>query len=95
MLVSNKRFYPFQTDFEWGEIRAVHSLGSYWTPGFANYLLLLQATKIFTYNLVYCPGDTNTDVANKLLDTFVKIMENSGHVNEDYSLKHILEGLPL
>ena len=91
MLVSNKRFYPFQTDFEWGEIRAVHSLGSYWTPGFANYLLLLQATKIFTYNLVHCPGDTNTAVANKLLDTFVKIMENSGNVSEDYSLKHILE----
>jgi len=91
MLVSNKRFYPFQTHFEWGEIRAVHSLGSYWTPGFANYLLLLQATKMFTYNLVHCPGDKNTAVANKLLDTFAKTKEGSGNVSEDYSLKHLLQ----
>lgn len=94
MLVSNKRFYPFKMDFEWGEIRAVHSMGSYWTPGFANYLLLLQATKLFTYNLVHCPGDNNTAVANKLLNTFEKIMENSGHVKEDCSLKDILASLP-
>jgi len=91
MLVSNKRFYPFQMDFEWGKIRAVHSSGSYWTPGFANYLLLLQATNMFTYNMVHCPGETNTAVANNLIDTFVSIMEGSGESSKDYSLKDVLE----
>jgi len=92
ILVSNMMLYPFNTDLEWGKIHAVHCLGSYWAPGFANYLLLFQATKMFTYNLVHCPGDTNSATANKLLDIFVQIMENSQHASNDFCLKNLLEG---
>jgi len=90
-LVSNKRFYPFPMEFEWGTIRAVHSTGSYWTPGFCNYLLLLQATKMFTYNMVYCPGEKNMTVANKLIDTFVNIMEGSSETSNGVCLKDFIK----
>ena len=68
-------------------MRAVHIAGSYWAPGFANYLLLLQvfinvvkhnnglqATDIFTYNMTHCPGVENTATASALLHTIVRFL---------------------
>jgi len=59
-------------------VRAVHLAGSYWAPGFANYLLLLQSTDIFTYDLTHCPGAANTATATLLLDTIVRLVEGCG-----------------
>ena len=68
-----------------GKVSAVHSAGAYWAPGFANHILLLQvfyhptskpwkmqATDIFTYNMVHCPGAENTANATALLCTIVR-----------------------
>ena len=78
--------YLTTTYQSWGaKVRAVHIAGSYWAPGFANYLLLLQvfyhtssrqckmqATDIFTYNMTHCPGPENTATAASLLDIIVR-----------------------
>ena len=34
--------YPGNMDFSWGSVDSVHCVGSYWAPGFANYLILFQ-----------------------------------------------------
>ena len=33
---------PGRLDFPWAEVISVHCVGSYWAPGFSNYLLLFQ-----------------------------------------------------
>jgi len=93
MLFSNKRFLCGPLKFDWGRVRACHSLGSFWTPGFANYLLLFQATDIFTYNLVHCPGKRNRGTAENLLDTFHIIMESSAGAGEQYGFRDIFSSM--
>ena len=34
--------FPGCLDYPWGEVASVHCVGSYWAPGFSNYLLLFQ-----------------------------------------------------
>ena len=92
VIVSNLRFYPFNLNFEWGNIRSVHSTATtYSGPGFPHYLLLLQSTNILTYNMVHWPGKTNSVHAEKLLNILSGIMESSGETSGDYSLLDILK----
>lgn len=82
LLYSNMRLVPFPLQQSWGaKVRAVHIAGSYWAPGFANYLLLLQATDIFTYNMTHCPGPENTATAASLLDIIVSLVERAADDN--------------
>lgn len=90
MLVSNKRFFMFPTDLGWGKVRALYSAGALWCPGFSNYLFLIQATDMFTYNMVHCPGPNNTQTANDLLDMIVTIMEGAADLSETSTLSDIL-----
>ena len=90
MLVSNKRFYMFDRDLGWGTIRAAYSAGAVWCPGFSNYLFLIQATDMFTYNMVHCPGKNNEATANKLLDTIVDIVEGAARRGQERRLKDLI-----
>ena len=44
--------YPGNMDFAWGSVDSVHCVGSYWAPGFANYLILFQVYCKYFY-LIY------------------------------------------
>ena len=46
---------------------------------------------MFTYTLVYCPGEKNEKSANDYIDTFVKIMENSHREDGAICLKDFLK----
>ena len=37
---------PGRLDFPWAEVASVHCVGSYWAPGFSNYLLLFQVNSL-------------------------------------------------
>ena len=45
--VSNMMGLPGRLDFPWAEVVSVHCVGSYWAPGFSNYLLLFQVNLSF------------------------------------------------
>ena len=92
VLVSNMRVVPFSLSQDWGAtVRAVHTAGSFWAPGFANYLLLVQSTNMFTYNMVHCPGTANSATARRILDTVVQLVEEVAVGEEDPSLRKLME----
>jgi len=92
LLYSNMRLVPFPLEQSWGaKVRAVHIAGSYWAPGFANYLILLQATDIFTYNMTHCPGAENTATATALLCTIVRLVERAA--DENPTLREVVDNL--
>ena len=95
-------------DYSWASIESVHCVGSYWAPGFANYLILFQvglyhlkleidanfqSTKHMNYDVCYCKGAKTQEVAQKLLKYFVEILEQSHAAPEDYNLKSFMESL--
>jgi len=82
--------YLWQKDFTWGHLSSVHCFGSYWAPGFANYLFLFQSTKFFNYDVCYCPGVKNEATANRLIDLLFYIVENSAKV-DDFTLKDLFK----
>lgn len=94
LLVSNMKALPFPLHTDWGaKVRAVHTAGSYWAPGFANYLFMLQATDLFTYNMICCTGERNTATAEKLLDIIVRLMEETAVSQQDISLDQLVKSL--
>ena len=56
----------------------------------ANYSLVVQATDMFTYNMVHCPGENNEATANKLLDTIVDIVEGAAGSGQERRLKDLI-----
>ena len=90
LLYSNMRAYPFPLDHPWGRVRSIHCPGSYWSPGFANYVLLIQSTDIFTYDLVYCPGDKNSRTATSILNITVSLIEEAGDPGLDPTIKELI-----
>ena len=46
---------PGRLDFPWAEVLSVHCVGSYWAPGFSNYLLLFQV-RSHKKNIEYVPA---------------------------------------
>jgi len=94
VLVSNMMGWNGHTlDYAWASIESVHCVGSYWAPGFANYLILFQSTKHMNYDVCYCKGAKTQEVAQKLLKYFVEILEQSHAAPEDYNLKSFMESL--
>ena len=92
VIVSNLMYYKYPTDLGWGEVRALYCAVSVAIPFCTNLNFLFQACSgMFTYTLVYCPGENNEKSANDYMDTFVNIMENSHHENEANSLKDFLK----
>ena len=90
VLYSNMRTYKGPIQQDWGgRVRATHFLGSYWAPGFANYLLLIQSTDIMTYNMTYCPGENNRRTADTLLEAFHQAMEASAKAEDSYGFKDV------
>jgi len=89
-LLSNMMGYRWEKDFPWGHLSSIHCFGSFWAPGFANYLFLFQSTKFFNYDIVYCPGEKNKGTANRLLDLLFYIIENCGTV-KDYRLADLFK----
>jgi len=90
VLVSNMMGLPGRLDFPWAEVVSVHCVGSYWAPGFSNYLLLFQSTKHMNYDVCYCKGEKNRAVAEKLLRYFTDIMETSHKLEESYCVRNLL-----
>jgi len=91
VLVSNMMSYPGTLSYPWATLKSVHCVGSVWAPGFANYLLLFQATESFNYDVVFCPGSNNEDTARKLLDVFVRVMEESHQQDKDFGFQEIFQ----
>jgi len=91
VIVSNLMYYKYPTDVGWGTIRALYCAVSVAIPFCSNLEMLFQAcSDMFTYTLVYCPGKNNEESANKWLDSFVNIMENSHENSGLQSLKEYL-----
>jgi len=92
VLVSNMMTFPGPLELGWARVASVHCVGSFWAPGFANYLLLFQATKHFNYDVCYCAGEKNKAVAEQLLSYFARIMETSHQQGSSYGLRDIMAG---
>ena len=45
--VSNMMTFPGPLELGWARVASVHCVGSFWAPGFANYLLLFQVRIIY------------------------------------------------
>ena len=92
VIVSNLMYYKYPTDLGWGEMRALYCAVSVAIPFCSNLELLFQACSgMFTYTLVYCPGDNNEKSANEYIDAFVNIMENSHLKNGNQTLEEYLK----
>ena len=92
VIVSNLMYYKYPTDLGWGEMRALYCAVSVAIPFCSNLELLFQACSgMFTYTLVYCPGDNNEKSANEYIDAFVNIMENSHLKNGKQTLEEYLK----
>ena len=44
---------PGPLELPWAEVVSVHCVGSYWAPGFSNYLLLFQVKINFVLIVIY------------------------------------------
>ena len=81
---SNQGVFKYPTKYTWGEIRSIHTLGSYWCPDYDNQVIMYHSVNdVMCYSVVCCDGEDNIRDAREVFDLFVYITEHSEVVSED------------
>ena len=92
-LPSNQMVYKWRTEFPWGKLETVHTLGSYWSPFFCNQVLLYQCVNgKMCYSVTHCVGENNTRDTGNVFQLFVKVMENVNKIGKGSTLTNFVGG---
>ena len=89
---SNQMEFNYPTKYSWGEIKSVHTIGSYWCPIISNQILLFQCIGgTMCYSVVCCEGEENMAAAREVFELFVHVIENSNLISDATGVADLLD----